>query len=108
MADACLTAANEFVDFLQHKLLRQKRWVLPIPTSGVPTSAAPKLVTGTETRALDIEFENAWETTSDWNEDDEEVVREENELCFPEDSLTSGTTANGHADGRGMMMDISM
>jgi CTD kinase subunit gamma len=29
----------------------------------------------------DIEFENAWETTSDWNEDDDEAVLEENELC---------------------------
>lgn len=33
--------------------------------------------------ALDIEFENEWEATSDWNEDDVEAVMEERELCFP-------------------------
>jgi CTD kinase subunit gamma len=33
--------------------------------------------------AIDIEFENAWETTSDWNEDDIEAVFEEYTLCFP-------------------------
>lgn len=32
---------------------------------------------------IDIEFDNEWETTSDWNEDDNEAVAEENELCFP-------------------------
>ena len=32
---------------------------------------------------LDIEFENDWETTSDWNEDDDDAANEENELCFP-------------------------
>ena len=35
--------------------------------------------------SIDVEFENAWETTSDWNEDDDEVVQEENVLCFPDD-----------------------
>jgi len=34
---------------------------------------------------IDVEFENAWETTSDWNEDDDEAALEENALCFPED-----------------------
>jgi CTD kinase subunit gamma len=38
---------------------------------------------GDEEAAVDIEFENEWETTSDWNEDDVEVVTEESELCFP-------------------------
>ncbi|KAG8986169.1 hypothetical protein FRB90_004182 [Tulasnella sp. 427] len=107
----------------RHKLLRQKRWVLPIPlqppphqpklatallisvnTSTNPSPASPaspaQTSQNTSTRgqqsntstsgpelALDIEFENAWETTSDWNEDDEEAVREENALCFPEDSI---------------------
>lgn len=33
--------------------------------------------------ALDIEFENEWEATSDWNEDDVEAVAEERELCYP-------------------------
>jgi hypothetical protein len=30
----------------------------------------------------DIEFENAWETTSDWNEDDEEDVKNENSIYY--------------------------
>lgn len=33
--------------------------------------------------AVDIEFENMWETTSDWNEDDDDAIDEENALCFP-------------------------
>lgn len=33
--------------------------------------------------SLDIEFDNEWETTSDWNEDDDEAVAEENLLCYP-------------------------
>lgn len=32
---------------------------------------------------LDIEFENEWDATSDWNEDDDEAAAEESELCFP-------------------------
>ncbi|KAG8752430.1 hypothetical protein FRC11_008356, partial [Ceratobasidium sp. 423] len=35
--------------------------------------------------ALDIEFEQAWETTSDWNEDDVDAVMEECGLCWGED-----------------------
>jgi CTD kinase subunit gamma len=31
----------------------------------------------------DVEFENEWETTSDWNEDDDEAVAEEVRMCFP-------------------------
>jgi CTD kinase subunit gamma len=38
---------------------------------------------GEEELSIDIEFENEWETTSDWNEDDEEAAVEESELCFP-------------------------
>ena len=38
---------------------------------------------GEEELTLDIEFENDWETTSDWNEDDDEAALEENALCFP-------------------------
>ncbi|EMD32892.1 hypothetical protein CERSUDRAFT_57744 [Gelatoporia subvermispora B] len=38
---------------------------------------------GEEELTLDIEFENDWETTSDWNEDDDDAVVEENDLCFP-------------------------
>ncbi|KAG8829881.1 hypothetical protein FRC17_005841 [Serendipita sp. 399] len=33
--------------------------------------------------AIDIEFENAWETSSDWNEDDIDAINEEYALCFP-------------------------
>jgi CTD kinase subunit gamma len=29
---------------------------------------------------LDIEFENEWETTSDWNEDDDEATTQETNL----------------------------
>lgn len=42
----------------------------------VPEPIAPAL-------PIDIEFENAWETTSDWNDDDQEAVKEEIALCFP-------------------------
>jgi CTD kinase subunit gamma len=35
------------------------------------------------TPSEDVEFENAWETTSDWNEDDDDDVQAENALCFP-------------------------
>jgi CTD kinase subunit gamma len=38
---------------------------------------------GEEELTIDIEFENEWETTSDWNEDDEEAAVEEADLCFP-------------------------
>ena len=96
MSESAFATPN-YPDPPQHKLLRQKRWVLPIPTidprqpqthsklastiassagSSQPHPAASEL-------ALDIEFEHAWETTSDWNEDDDEVVKEENALCFP-------------------------
>ena len=35
---------------------------------------------------IDIEFDNDWETLSDWNEDDDEACAEENALCFtPQD-----------------------
>jgi CTD kinase subunit gamma len=33
--------------------------------------------------ALDIEFENEWEATSDWNEDDVGMIAEERELRYP-------------------------
>ncbi len=91
----------------QHKLLRQKRWHVPVPpkaqnsqqmNSILPRlssalSIFPSLSTSSPTEpqvpesALDIEFENAWETTSDWNEDDDEACNEENGLCFGRDPL---------------------
>ena len=40
---------------------------------------------GQEELAMDIEFENEWETTSDWNEDDDEAIGEEAQLAFPDD-----------------------
>ncbi|KAG8804152.1 hypothetical protein FRC16_000541 [Serendipita sp. 398] len=47
-----------------------------IPTTLSNDRANPQL-------AIDIEFENAWETSSDWNEDDIDAVYEEYILCFP-------------------------
>jgi CTD kinase subunit gamma len=49
--------------------------------------AAPSSEHETAETIEDVEFENAWETTSDWNEDDEEDVKHENELCFPGENI---------------------
>ncbi|KAJ3539478.1 hypothetical protein NMY22_g4722 [Coprinellus aureogranulatus] len=78
----------------RHKRLRERRWVQPISYSApsfnlnsVPLASFLPLTDGgglgEGEAAVDIEFENEWETTSDWNEDDVEVVTEESELCFP-------------------------
>ena len=75
----------------RHKRLRERRWVQAVshnPHSSLPPSLASFLPLtddgdGEEELTLDIEFENDWETTSDWNEDDDEAAQEENELCFP-------------------------
>ncbi|KDQ56970.1 hypothetical protein JAAARDRAFT_35568 [Jaapia argillacea MUCL 33604] len=75
----------------RHKRLREKRWVQPVshnPQSHLPPQLASFLPLtddgdGEEELTLDIEFENEWETTSDWNEDDDDAVGEENVLCFP-------------------------
>ncbi|OCB88135.1 hypothetical protein A7U60_g4763 [Sanghuangporus baumii] len=54
------------------------------PTSNpVPTSSRTVLPSNAPDLPIDIEFDNAWETTSDWNEDDDEAVAEENSLCYP-------------------------
>lgn len=56
-----------------------------IPSSAGSSLAAPvagSVTSGGGPRALDIEFDNEWETTSDWNEDDDDAVAEENALCF--------------------------
>ncbi|RDX43246.1 hypothetical protein OH76DRAFT_1410344 [Lentinus brumalis] len=73
----------------RHKRLRERRWVQPIshnlPTAVPPLASFLPLTDdgdGVGELTLDIEFENDWEATSDWNEDDEEAVAEENELCF--------------------------
>ncbi|KAL1689334.1 CTD kinase subunit gamma CTK3-domain-containing protein, partial [Schizophyllum commune] len=75
----------------RHKRLRERRWVQPVSYDAVPMLAAFLPLTdeadGERELPLDVEFENAWETTSDWNEDDEEAMREENELCFPKAAL---------------------
>ncbi len=76
----------------RHKRLRERRWVQPISHNPLPQQL-PQLasfmpdpnglgIKGTEL-TIDIEFDNEWETTSDWNEDDEEAANEENDLCFP-------------------------
>ncbi|PFH47400.1 hypothetical protein AMATHDRAFT_152115 [Amanita thiersii Skay4041] len=78
----------------RHKRLRERRWVQPISShhsSSAQLSAATlasflpmvDAAEGEEELAIDIEFENEWEATSDWNEDDVEAVAEECDLCFP-------------------------
>ena len=75
----------------RHKRLRERRWVQPVshnlPVGGVPPLASFLPLTddrdGVGELTLDIEFDNEWETTSDWNEDDDEAVADENALCFP-------------------------
>ncbi|KZV99395.1 hypothetical protein EXIGLDRAFT_712212 [Exidia glandulosa HHB12029] len=65
----------------RHKRLRERRWVQPVHAN----APAPTLFSTTTSALEDVEFSNAWETTSDWNEDDDEAVLEETLLCFPED-----------------------
>ncbi|KAH9856836.1 CTD kinase subunit gamma CTK3-domain-containing protein [Lenzites betulinus] len=75
----------------RHKRLRERRWVQPVghalPAVLPPLASFLPLVDegggpGSDLGVLDIEFDNEWEATSDWNEDDDEAVAEENELCF--------------------------
>ncbi|KAJ7164634.1 CTD kinase subunit gamma CTK3-domain-containing protein [Mycena crocata] len=72
----------------RHKRLRERRWVQPIshraPGQMNMLSFLPLTgETDDEVLAVDVEFENDWETTSDWNEDDDEAAEDESELCFP-------------------------
>lgn len=72
----------------RHKRLRERRWVQPVSHNANSTQLASFLPLtddgdGDEELTLDIEFENDWETTSDWNEDDDDAALDENELCFP-------------------------
>ncbi|KAK1217341.1 hypothetical protein PQX77_020002 [Marasmius sp. AFHP31] len=77
----------------RHKRLRERRWVQPTAMKQQTTN--PGLTcflpleygTGDESAPpIDIEFDNDWETLSDWNEDDDEACAEENALCFtPQD-----------------------
>ncbi|KAG6884725.1 hypothetical protein C0993_008706 [Termitomyces sp. T159_Od127] len=75
----------------RHKRLRERRWVQPI-THNPSSYHQPLLASfmpltntgdGAQELTIDIEFENEWETTSDWNEDDVEAATEEADLCFP-------------------------
>ncbi|TFK50786.1 hypothetical protein OE88DRAFT_1659858 [Heliocybe sulcata] len=75
----------------RHKRLRERRWVQPISHNPHP-HLQPQLASflpltddgdGEGELTIDIEFDNEWETTSDWNEDDDEAAAEENDLCFP-------------------------
>ncbi|KAI0045528.1 hypothetical protein FA95DRAFT_1596784 [Auriscalpium vulgare] len=80
----------------RHKRLRERRWVQPV--SHAPHGyTLPPLASflpftgdrdGAEELTIDIEFENEWETTSDWNEDDDDAVGEENDLCYPGEGET--------------------
>lgn len=75
----------------RHKRLRERRWVQPVAHTAqmplpLPLASFMPLTDdgdGEDELTLDIEFENDWETTSDWNEDDDDATAEENELCFP-------------------------
>ncbi|KAI0090559.1 CTD kinase subunit gamma CTK3-domain-containing protein [Irpex rosettiformis] len=75
----------------RHKRLRERRWVQPVshnPYTHLPPQLASFLPLtddgdGDGELTQDIEFENDWETTSDWNEDDDDAAGEENNLCFP-------------------------
>ncbi|KAJ7645540.1 CTD kinase subunit gamma CTK3-domain-containing protein [Mycena polygramma] len=72
----------------RHKRLRERRWVQPIShrASGQMNMVSFLPLSGEnddEVAAVDVEFENDWETTSDWNEDDDEAAADESELCFP-------------------------
>lgn len=94
----------------RHKRLRERRWVQPIShnshASNPPPLASFLPLTddgdGEEELTLDIEFENDWETTSDWNEDDDEAAGEENELCFPVVGERGGPPPQGE-----LPMDLS-
>jgi CTD kinase subunit gamma len=75
----------------RHKRLREKRWVQPVSQNYNPTTyrLASFMPLGyDEGLGVDFEFDDAWETTSDWNEDDDDAIREETELCFHADGAT--------------------
>ena len=80
----------------RHKRLRERRWVQPVahnPHGGAALGLALASflpltddADGPGELTLYIEFENEWEATSDWNEDDDDAVAEENTLCFPREA----------------------
>ena len=76
----------------RHKRLRERRWVQRISHNNNWAAPTPQLASfnslteaigGQEELSMDIEFENEWETTSDWNDDDDEAIGEEAQLAFP-------------------------
>nr|GAT50612.1 predicted protein [Mycena chlorophos] len=72
----------------RHKRLRERRWVQPTShrAPGQMNLLAFMPLSGdndNEVLEIDVEFENDWETTSDWNEDDDEACVEESNCCFP-------------------------
>jgi CTD kinase subunit gamma len=100
----------------RHKRLRERRWVQAQPHSGpaVPSystftlaSFLPLSDTENAELALDIEFENEWEATSDWNEDDVEATAEERELCHPH-LKRKGFTNHEDEDEGEQEMDIDL
>jgi CTD kinase subunit gamma len=72
----------------RHKRLRERRWVQPISLKPM-SYTNPQLLTLMpdidEELPVDIEFDNEWETTSDWNEDDEDAAAEEVTLMLAAD-----------------------
>ena len=69
----------------RHKRLRERRWVQAVSHQSNtvrPSLLSLKSPSASEENEEDIEFENDWETTSEWNNDDEEACAEENEFCF--------------------------
>ncbi|KAJ7644280.1 CTD kinase subunit gamma CTK3-domain-containing protein [Roridomyces roridus] len=73
----------------RHKRLRERRWVQPVmhhaPGQMNLLSFLPLTFEKDDdtVATVDVEFDNDWETTSDWNEDDDEAAADESELCFP-------------------------
>ncbi|EKM75758.1 hypothetical protein AGABI1DRAFT_64155 [Agaricus bisporus var. burnettii JB137-S8] len=74
----------------RHKRLRERRWVQSITHDTTDHRSLTlacflplaESAAGERALGIDIEFENEWETASDWNEDDDDAAAEESELCF--------------------------
>ncbi|GJJ08424.1 hypothetical protein Clacol_002640 [Clathrus columnatus] len=108
----------------RHKRLRERRWVQPAMNafplrlaSFYPLTTPVSTSTGIDEEmsnnlgkennnqsSIDVEFENAWETTSNWNEDDDEAVQEENALCFSEStSIANASLIGGNSNQHELM-----
>lgn len=74
----------------RHKRLRERRWVQSITHDTTDHRSLTlacflplaESAAGERALGIDIEFENEWETASDWNDDDDDAAAEESELCF--------------------------